>query len=79
MYLLFAFGVRGNLLWWICGYVSNRNFRVVLSGGEYSQSRDFHLGTAQRGVLSPCFVQYSNVSVAHLPPSHSGNYYYMVC
>ena len=49
---LVAFGIRGNLLRWIRGYLSNRSSRVFFSGA-YSSSRSFLLGTPQGGVLSP--------------------------
>ena len=49
---LVDFGVKGSLLRWIRGYLSNRTSRVLFSGA-YSPSRSFHLGTPQGGVLSP--------------------------
>ena len=49
---LVAFGIRGNLLRWIRGYLSNRSSRVFFNGA-YSSSRCFLLGTPQGGVLSP--------------------------
>ena len=49
---LVDFGIKGNLLRWIQGYLSNRSSRVFFSG-VYSSSRSFFLGTPQDGVLSP--------------------------
>ena len=49
---LVAFGIKGNILRWIRGYLSDRHSRVFFSGA-YSPSREFHLGTPQGGVLSP--------------------------
>ncbi|MPC54158.1 Retrovirus-related Pol polyprotein from type-2 retrotransposable element R2DM [Portunus trituberculatus] len=54
---LVAFGIKGNLLSWIRGYLSNRNSRVFFSGAS-SQSRDFHLGTPQ-GVFLARFCSMS--------------------
>ena len=45
---LVDFGVKGNLLRWIRGYLSNRTSRVFFSGA-YSSSRSFLLGTPQGG------------------------------
>ncbi|KAK3893261.1 hypothetical protein Pcinc_002945 [Petrolisthes cinctipes] len=49
---LVDFGIKGNLLWWIRGYLSNRTSRVFFSGA-LSPLHSFHLGTPQCGVLSP--------------------------
>ena len=49
---LVDFGIRGNLLRWIKGYLTNRSSRVFFCG-SYSSSRNFLLGTPQGGVLSP--------------------------
>ncbi|XP_076030944.1 uncharacterized protein LOC143019134 [Oratosquilla oratoria] len=49
---LVDFGVRGNLLKWIRGYLCNRTSRVYFKG-SYSSYEPFELGTPQGGVLSP--------------------------
>ncbi|XP_076036221.1 uncharacterized protein LOC143022108 isoform X1 [Oratosquilla oratoria] len=49
---LVDFGIKGNLLRWIRGYLQNRNSRVLFKGA-YSNTREFELGTPQGGVLSP--------------------------
>ena len=49
---LVDFGVQGNLLKWIRGYLSNRTSRVLFRGACSSYER-FELGTPQGGVLSP--------------------------
>ncbi|KAK3893344.1 hypothetical protein Pcinc_002898 [Petrolisthes cinctipes] len=49
---LVDFGIKGNLLRWIRGYLSNRTSRVFFSGC-LNPLRSFHLGTPQGGVLSP--------------------------
>ena len=49
---LVEFGVKGNLLRWIRGYLSNRVSRVLFKGA-YSAYEQFELGTPQGGVLSP--------------------------
>ena len=49
---LVDFGVKGNLLRWIRGYLSNRTARVLFRG-SCSTSKSLDLGTPQGGVLSP--------------------------
>ncbi|XP_042889847.1 uncharacterized protein LOC122264841 [Penaeus japonicus] len=49
---LVDFGVQGNLLQWIRGYLSNRTSRVIFKGA-CSEYKEFELGTPQGGVLSP--------------------------
>ena len=49
---LVEFGVQGNLLRWIRGYLRNRTSRVLFKGAS-STYRDLELGTPQGGVLSP--------------------------
>lgn len=49
---LVDFGVKGNLLRWIRGYLSIRRARVLYRGA-CSSSKSFELGTPQGGVLSP--------------------------
>ena len=49
---LVDFGVKGNLLRWIRGYLRNRTSRVLFKG-VLSPAKDFDLGTPQGGVLSP--------------------------
>ncbi|XP_076057187.1 uncharacterized protein LOC143034704 [Oratosquilla oratoria] len=46
---LVEFGVQGNLLKWIRGYLSNRTSRILFQG-TCSTSREFKLGTPQGGV-----------------------------
>lgn len=49
---LVDFGVRGRLLRWVRGYLTNRTARVFYKGA-YSTTKSFDLGTPQGGVLSP--------------------------
>ena len=49
---LVDFGIKGNLLRWIRGYLRNRTSRVLFRGA-LSTAKDFDLGTPQGGVLSP--------------------------
>ena len=49
---LVTFGVKGNLLRWIRGYLRNRTSRVLFKGA-LSTAEGFDLGTPQGGVLSP--------------------------
>ena len=49
---LVDFGIRGRLLKWIKGYLTNRTSRVFYKGA-YSTTKGFNLGTPQGGVLSP--------------------------
>ena len=49
---LVDFGVKGNILKWIRGYLRNRTSRVLFKGA-LSTTKDFELGTPQGGVLSP--------------------------
>ena len=49
---LVDFGIKGNLLRWVRGYLSNRSSRVLFKGA-ISATRRFDLGTPQGGVLSP--------------------------
>lgn len=49
---LIEFGVQGNLLRWIRGYLCNRTSQVLFHGA-CSVYREFELGTPQGGVLSP--------------------------
>ncbi|XP_076045837.1 uncharacterized protein LOC143028082 [Oratosquilla oratoria] len=48
---LVDFGIKGNLLRRIRGYLRSRNSRVLFKGA-YSNDREFELGTPQGGVLS---------------------------
>ncbi len=59
---LVDFGVQGNLLRWIRGYLCNRTSRVLFRGACSSYER-FELGTPQGGVLSPFLF---NVLMHHL-------------
>ncbi len=49
---LVEFGVRGNLLRWIRGYLRNRNSRVLFKGAS-STYKELELATPQGGMLSP--------------------------
>ncbi|KAK3893650.1 hypothetical protein Pcinc_002563 [Petrolisthes cinctipes] len=49
---LVDFGIKGNLLRWIRGYLSNRTSRVFFSGA-LSPLCSFYFGMPQGGVLSP--------------------------
>lgn len=49
---LVEFGIKGHLVKWIKGYLSNRTSRVLFKGAS-SSTKDFQLGTPQGGVLSP--------------------------
>jgi len=49
---LVEYGVQGNLLRWIRGYLSNRTSRVLFKGA-CSTSKELELGTPQGRVLSP--------------------------
>jgi len=49
---LVDFGVKGNLLRWVRGYLCNRTSHVLFKGVCSSYER-FELGTPQGGVLSP--------------------------
>lgn len=64
---LVEFGVRGNLLRWIRGYLRNRTSRVLFKGAS-STYKELELGTPQGGVLSPfLFNILMHRLLTHLP------------
>lgn len=50
---LASFGVKGRLLTWLRGYLSNRTASVLFKGVKSKHCAPFGLGTPQGGVLSP--------------------------
>ena len=64
---LVEFGVQGNLLRWIRGYLRNRTSRVLFKGAS-STYKELELGTPQGGVLSPfLFNILMHRLLTHLP------------